>query len=255
MNSILHVLGLFKLPPASIINNILFNICLGCFILSTFKKGYYLQIINNTFKQILVPRFYLPLILILLLIIQFFDQPYSLWCKEHYNQDVYTFLDFICSLAEGWFVFGLLFTLIIISLVFNLRKLKLILQNCFISALTAGILNAMIKLIFSRERPVIAFEKWHFFRLLTLDLSSYSKLFYAYNSMSSGHTIIVTAALTPILFYTKNLYVRGLLILPIIVGFSRIYTLSHWLSDVFIAIIFGAIIGKSSYLLHKKSNL
>jgi membrane-associated phospholipid phosphatase len=136
----------------------------------------------------------------------------------------------------------------VIGLIFNLKKFTSLLQTCFISSLYAGLFNAILKFIFNRERPVIGFNPWHFFHFFVMH-DNYNKLFYAYNSMSSGHTITVTAALSPLILHTKSLSIRVLLILVIIlIAFSRIYTLNHWLSDVTVAFILGYLIGESAYL-------
>ena len=73
---------------------------------------------------------------------------------------------------------------------------------------------------------------------------NFTNLFYAYNSMPSGHVVTIVAAVTPFVLTATTNWVKIVLVACVfIMCFARVYTLNHWVSDVYIATIFGLIIG------------
>lgn len=177
------------------------------------------------------------------------DVPVTKLCQKLYVVDVYTIFDFWCSIGESWFMVGVLIFLSLIFQLFNKLNHTVVCKISYISAIYAGLFNSIIKLIFNRQRPSIGLSPYHFFYFFQSHDSHWIDLSYAYDSMPSGHTITMFAAIFPIFLYLSKWWQKILLlILAAIVGIARIYTINHWLSDVLTGTIFGILIGMSCYI-------
>ncbi len=232
MPPFLTVSGVFYLLVAS---PIVFN-CLG--------RGYWNKVIPELYQILRANLLLLTLGMVLILtVIAWLDLPVAIGLKQlDLLVHSYTFWDFICSCAEGGFVASLLFTTFMLATHFQARHLA---ETCLISMMSsifAGLINALLKLVLNRQRPALGLEPWNFFEFFKSGGTHYTDLLYAYNSMPSGHTISTCAALTPLWLAYPRLRIY-LVIWGIMVGFSRIYTINHWLSDVLLAAALGVLIG------------
>ncbi len=248
-----------KMPEPLTVLGFFYTLVALVFFIKLIKDGYLLGTmqslkieLKNNLRNILF-----GLTLAILMVI-FLDLGVTLLCKKYYNQNLYTVTDFICSMAEGWFVGGVLLTCYLIFLIWNKFILARLMSVSFLAAIFAGVANGILKLIFNRERPDVGMNPYHFFEFLFTQHRRLIDLTYAYNSMPSGHTITVFAAITPIFIYTKNRLFRVTLLgFGILVMYARVYTLNHWLSDVFVSAILGIAIGsvmyKNNHDLIKKS--
>ena len=163
----------------------------------------------------------------------------------------YTFWDFICSCAEGGFVSAVIFTLVLLADSLGLWRLALVSRISLMTSIYGGLANALLKFIFNRQRPAIGLDQWHFFAFFSSSPRHWLDLTYAFNSMPSGHTLSTVAAITPFFLAYPNKWVRGALVLwALLVSFSRIYTLNHWLSDVTLAALLGVVVGVAGYQLN-----
>lgn len=192
-------------------------------------------------------------LVLLLLIINSLDAPVAIWCHQMYNVNFYTLIDFINSMGEGWFVSGVLFTIAIICFTIGAAKPGRVFNMAFMVSIIAGLMNAVLKFIFNRERPAFSDDPWNFFHFFLSSDRKPTDLLYAYNSMPSGHTITVVSALTVIYCSTNKKSIRVLLlILALLIMFARVYTLNHWLSDVFASSILGVVLGVAGFATIKK---
>lgn len=187
-------------------------------------------------------------IIVVLAMITWLDLPVTVFLK---NIDptihAYKFFDFICSCGEGGFVAGLIFTLMMLATYYKKNYLAEVARISFMSSVFGGLVNAIFKFVFNRQRPSIGLDQWHFFAFFKSG-GQVSDLWYAFNSMPSGHTISVVAAVVPFFIAYKNKAVRSFCVFyALAVGFARIYTINHWLSDVTIATLFGFLIGLAVY--------
>ena len=236
-------------PPMTVIS--LFYIIVAIFYIQSFIRGGYLSGVLVSIKTTIMTNLkYLPAsIVILILIILFIDLPFTKLSQQYYIYSVYKILDFISSLSEGYVIGCVLFTLFLFYKLLKKPQLAVVTTMSIISLLYSGIFNAVLKLIFNRERPGIGLHPLHFFHLFTTGSFDYSKLLYEYNSMPSGHTMAIFTVITPFFLATKNIITR---IILLFFGFtimvSRIYTIKHWASDVFVAMTLGIIIGKAVFL-------
>ncbi len=170
------------------------------------------------------------------------------------------FMNFMSFIAEGWALVIIITTLILFNslaiqyynntnkLLF-LQKFNKVLELSLITLLYSGLFNLFIKLIINRQRPSIEYNNLNFFNFILSKEHNISSLFYASNSMPSGHTITAIACIMPLyIFFQRNKYIKYFLItIMSLMSFSRIYTINHWFSDVYCAIILGIIIAYGSY--------
>jgi membrane-associated phospholipid phosphatase len=127
-----------------------------------------------------------------------------------------------------------------------------ILKISYVASIYAGIFNAILKFIFNRQRPSIGIEPTNFFCFIMSNNKTFFDLSYACNSMPSGHTVIVFAAITPLFLYIKSSLYRFLILcFGIIIAIARVYTLNHWLSDVIVSVFLGTLVGLTIYEQNK----
>lgn len=219
------------------------------YIIDLFKDGYLSKISSTFIVYLRTYKWILGIAIIFILgEIRFLDLPVSIFCKIHFNQNIYSILDFCNSMGEGWFLGGVLFTLILIFDYIKRDNLAKLFRISLASLICSGLLNTVLKVLFNRQRPGIAMDPWHFFHFFQTGASDFSQLVYASNSMPSGHTIAVFATITPLFLYPNKLSIKFfILFFALIICSARIYTLNHWLSDVTTAMILGVILGLSAY--------
>lgn len=237
----------FVMPNAMLFLGSLYSVYALLRILS--YLGYY----RGVFKQIQAILYanvtkVLIALVVLALLITLVDLPIAKLCGKYNNKDFYQFIDFIGSIALGWFTAGVLFTLVLIFEFFKKDNSAIIIKMALMASIYAGLFNGVIKFLFNRERPAIGLHPYNFFHFFLTRPLDFNNLIYAYNSMPSGHTITITAAMTPIFLYCKNIWIRSLVVFLVLeVIFSRIYTLNHWSSDTFVAVCLGVVIGYAIY--------
>lgn len=227
----------------------LFMLVAVFYIIDIGRQGYLSGIFTLFVQRLKTYKFLFIGILILALFeIFFIDLPVSQFCKNGFNQNLYSLLDFCNQMGEGWFLGGVLIAGIIITEFFKKAYISKVFKTSFAALVFAGLLNGILKLIFNRQRPGIAMNPWHFFHFFQTGASDFSQLVYASNSMPSGHTITVFATIIPLFLHFKNKVARVFLVFfALIICIARIYTLNHWLSDVTIATALGIAIGISAY--------
>lgn len=118
---------------------------------------------------------------------------------------------------------GIIFISLIVSSVFILYKKYKEFLFYLLSVSGATLLNYELKDLFQRERPEIYGTEFAF---------------------PSGHamaSIVVFGALALILWPKNKKLAIGLLVFPLLIGFSRVYLDLHWVSDIFGGFAFGAI--------------
>lgn len=239
----------YKMPPFISLMGALYILVAAPIIIDFLRHGYW----RGVFAELIgVCRKFTALILVSLVVvvamITWVDLPVTIFLKHIDNTiHCYAFFDFICSCGEGGFVAGLIFTVMMLASYYKKNYLAEVARISFMSSLFGGLVNALFKFIFNRQRPSIGLDQWHFFAFFKSG-GQVSDLWYAFNSMPSGHTISVVAAMVPFFIAYKNKAVRSLcLIYAVAVAFSRIYTINHWLSDVTIASLFGFLIAVAVY--------
>ncbi|MBP9742244.1 MAG: phosphatase PAP2 family protein [Burkholderiales bacterium] len=215
------------------------------------KCGYWSSVIGNIYlllRQNL--KFIIGGILVFVVLLLVADLALTQLCRHFYNHDIYVVFDFINAMGEGWFIGGVVFTSLMIFQILGKFNLAIISKISFMAAVYAGVINTVLKVFISRERPGIGMNQWNFFHFFTT--WHWNDLLYASNSMPSGHTTTIFAAVTPFLLYNKTWFSKLLLLLcSLTIMAARVYTINHWLSDVYISLFLGLIIGKALFLSNK----
>ena len=173
---------------------------------------------------------FIVLAIILLLGLLFIKQgDLVLLINQHRSGFLDLIMPYVTLLGDGWF-YG------IITLIILVWKWRLGLFFAFAGGIQALASAVLKRVIFGPlPRPLPYFEQ----QGITLDLIAgieYARLF----TFPSGHTM-TAFMLMALLSFTilPRRYHLGLLLLAVIVGFSRIYLLQHFYRDV----VAGAIIG------------
>jgi membrane-associated phospholipid phosphatase len=167
-------------------------------------------------------------LLSVLLIVLFARGEVELWVNSWSNPALDVFFLILTTLGSGWFAVAVLF----IFLFVDYRKTLYILLTLFFVALLSSVFKRVI--FFQHYRPL-----WDFFYADLQRVIPGMPIRYMY-SFPSGHTMTAFAMATVISFLYKKKWVAfGLLTLAVLVGFSRIYLLQHYLIDV----VGGAILG------------
>jgi membrane-associated phospholipid phosphatase len=106
------------------------------------------------------------------------------------------------------------------------RKWTRIFLSMLIALSMAGVLGHGIKIATGRARPSVrAEEVWNRFST-------------KYHAFPSGH-VAASTAFFGVLFFAKRRAGLACLLIPILIGFSRMYVNAHYLSDVVFAAILG----------------
>ena len=242
-----------KMPQPLLVIGLFYAIVAAFYIVDFIRDGYW----GGMWGQLKTrftshPKRILLVLIILFVIILFIDMPISQLSKDYYNHSFYKCVDFINAMGEGWFIGTVIFTFFMLFQFFGQQKMAIVAKISFMASIYAGLFNAVIKFVFNRERPGIGMDPFNFFHFFATGAKHFTDLFYAYNSMPSGHVVTIVAAVTPFFLSVKTTWVKTILVLCVIImAFARIYTLNHWTSDIYIASIFGLIIGVSCYEANK----
>lgn len=246
---------IYHMPPFLNVMGVFYILVAAPILINLLRDGYWRGVFTAIIQLIRQHLIFIPLLLIVILgLINWVDLPFTIWIKHvELDAHAYTFWDFICSCAEGGFVAGLLFTIAMLSDYFKLKQFAQVTKISLMASIYGGLANGVFKFIFNRQRPAIGLDQWHFFAFFQSGASHFSDLMYAYNSMPSGHTISTVAALVPFYICYRHKLVRSLLIWwGLMVCFSRVYTINHWLSDVVFASALGLLIGLVVYQVNAK---
>lgn len=246
----------FKMPDPLLVIGFMYAIVALFYLISIIKEGNLKGVIPHIVSN-LRTKYFLSVVLFIPFSVCLIDQKISQFFFDHRTPIVANIFNFINSLGEGWFVAGVVLTVLVISQLKQCEKLVAYCKMSITSLIYVGILNSILKVLFNRQRPSINLQdQFAFFSFFQSKEHNLGDLIYASNSFPSGHAITVFAALTPFLFYSKNKLAKTLLLsYGLIVCFARVYTQNHWLSDVVIGASLGAIVGIAAYRAYlEKSN-
>ncbi len=116
-----------------------------------------------------------------------------------------------------------------------------------ITAICSSSLNSLLKILFSRERPDI---------LCIIEVDGYS--FPSGHSMNNMaiYTVVVLLILTFVKDdFKKQIFALSIFILPITIGFSRIYLGVHYPSDVLAGLFAGFWVGSLVFIIFERRKL
>lgn len=147
----------------------------------------------------------------------------------HSLHNNFNFLDYFFSLVTN--MGDALFLLVVIITFLMFKKTRLCGINMAVSCFIAFIITAVIlKPLIARERPITEYyDYW-------VAVGSHIETSF---SCPSSHATVSFAVYLPIFLYFNKLYSFLAVVLALIISFSRVYLMVHYMSDV----IFGAFVG------------
>jgi membrane-associated phospholipid phosphatase len=179
----------------------------------------------------------------------FLDKRVTLFLNLRENESgLLIFLSHLGNIiGDGKYLFSILTTGALVSLLLKNTKIKNLFYLSLCSSLILSALNFVFKAICHRQRPHTEYNPYLFFAFKKAFVEG--KLFTnTYGSLPSGHTISLTGACIIFALYFKNIYFKAFfLILPFLTGVARICTRKHWLSDILISYVIGALFAVSIY--------
>ncbi|MDQ5920442.1 MAG: hypothetical protein QG673_498 [Pseudomonadota bacterium] len=240
-------------PNPFIVLGVLYGVVAAFYLQDFIRSGYWSGMLGSMrliwLHYLNSSRWYALLLalVILLVLFIFVDLPMAQLCKHYYSYNIYKIFDFINVMGEGWFIGGVIFTCFMIFQFLEKSQLAIVAKISFMAAIYSCIVSTILKMLFNRERPGIGMDQWNFFHFFTTKHPH--DLFYSSNSMPSGHAITIFAAILPVILYNKNIVFKAfMLFLAVVIIIARVYTLNHWLSDVYVSTLLGVLIGWSVFL-------
>ena len=151
------------------------------------------------------------------------------WVTQHQNAGVREFMRWVSWLGDwpGHVILGLV--LLAIAYWRGSKKWMRIFAAMILACALAGVATRVVKISAGRARPSVQTEAgWTGPRLSS-----------RFHSFPSGHTAASTAFFATLAFVTWRMGL-GLMAIPLLIAFSRMYVAAHYLSDVVCAMLIGA---------------
>ena len=158
----------------------------------------------------------------------YFDNAVRDFVAQHQNPTMRNFMRNVSRFGDWLEHFALGFVLLAVAWSRGNKKWTRIFLSMLIALSIAGLAGRAIKVTTGRARPSVKSEQaWN-----GPHLSS------KYHAFPSGHVVASTAFFAVLTFASWRI---GLpcLVIPILIGFSRIYGSAHYLSDVICAAVLG----------------
>jgi undecaprenyl-diphosphatase len=169
----------------------------------------------------------------LLLLVSFaLDASAYSWIAQHQDPNVKSLMHRVSRIGDwpGHVILGLI--LLLLAFWRGNKKWTRIFLAMLIACAIAGSANRVIKVAVGRARPDVhaKVESWH-----GPQLSS------RYNSFPSGHTAASTAFFASLALASWRIGIP-LLVIPLLIAFSRMYVAAHYLSDVVAAALIATLV-------------
>jgi len=156
----------------------------------------------------------------------YFDEPVRDFMAQHQNHATDNFMGNVSRLGDWPEHFALGLALAGFAWWRGNRKWTRIFLSMLVALAIAGLVGRGIKIGTGRARPSVrAEEVWNRFST-------------KYHAFPSGH-VAASTAFFGVLFFAKRRAGLACLLIPILIGFSRMYVSAHYLSDVVFAAILG----------------
>lgn len=238
----------------------LFKILLVVIFYLEIKKGFF-KGFWKTLKNVLNDNkwfisFYLVLVLLIMI---FVDEPVvRFWQTKAFQMKRFYYPGVLGNLlGNGEYIYSAFIVIILIAKIFNKENIRKNFSLALTTSVVSGMVNSMIKVIFRRNRPEIYVPDSFDYKGYLMNFSENLKNIRGDYSLPSGHTTVSAAAFITLALFTKNKKLKFIYFtLPLITAFGRTYFSKHWVSDVSISILIGAIFSLVIFRLyyeHKES--
>jgi membrane-associated phospholipid phosphatase len=158
----------------------------------------------------------------------YFDDAARSWMKEHQNPGTRSVMRAISQYGDWPEHVALGVILVTLAWTRGNKRWMRVFAAMIVACALAGIGARVVKITTGRVRPGVQMESgWNGPRLSS-----------RYHSFPSGHTAASTAFFATLVFAGWRIG-SGLLVIPLLIAFSRIYVGAHYLSDA----VVGALIG------------
>lgn len=216
-----------------------------------FFKGFFttLKKVLNDYKWVISIYF-----IFVIFVMFFIDAPVvRFWQTKAFQNKIFYYFGLIGNiLGDGDYLFSFLVVVILAAKLYNKEAIRKRFSLALTSALVVGIVNTMIKLLLTRNRPEIYTPNPFKYASYSLNMASNLKLLKGDHSMPSGHTAVAVAAFFTLALLTKNKPLKILFfILPFITAFARTYFSKHWVSDVSVSILLAGVFSIVIYRVYK----
>ena len=156
----------------------------------------------------------------------YFDESVRNFIAQHQNRATHNFMRKVSRFGDWPEHFALGLALAGFAWWRGNRKWTRIFLSMLVALAIAGLVGRGIKIGTGRARPSVrAEEVWNRFST-------------KYHAFPSGH-VAASTAFFGVLFFAKRRAGLACLLIPILIGFSRMYVNAHYLSDVVFAAILG----------------
>jgi membrane-associated phospholipid phosphatase len=186
-------------------------------------------------------RYFIALITLLILSIVIKKGQDVLWINGFNSPTLDFFFSIVTNLGDG-----LIFIPIIITLLFvRFRFALMAIVTALLSALISTLFKQVLFSDFSRPKNLIDNNLLHFIDGVKV---------YGTHSFPSGHTMTAFCAALLITLISKNKAAGSIsLVMALIVGYSRIYLLQHFLMDVAAGAIIGCLVTAATWQLFEQN--
>ena len=168
---------------------------------------------------------------IVLLASFYFDASAQNWMVRHQNAGARKFMQGVSRFGDWPEHMALGLVLLGFAYWWRNKKWRRIFAAMILACALAGVVTRVVKISTGRARPNVQSEaEWNGPRLSP-----------RYNAFPSGHTAASTAFFATLVFASWRIGL-GLLAVPLLIAFSRMYVAAHHLSDVVCAALIGALV-------------
>ena len=167
----------------------------------------------------------------LLLAAFFLDANTQAWMEQHQDRGVRWFMETVSRYGDWPSHIALGLVLMSIAFWRGNKKWMRIFAALIVACALAGIATRVVKISTGRARPNVQTE---------MEWKGGPQFNPRYNAFPSGHTASSTAFFATLAFISWRIG-AGLLAIPALIAFSRMYVGAHHLSDVVAAALLGAL--------------
>jgi membrane-associated phospholipid phosphatase len=193
--------------------------------------------------------FFLPYVLFLLvctfLLLTFTKPGLHIWLNQAHSSFFDGFFRYLTHLGDGTMI-------AILTIIFLFVKYRYAIAFLMGSLLTAGVVNLFKKVLLDdMYRPSKYFELFETYQLHLVEGVNQHSL----QSFPSGHTATAFNVFLMLALVCKNQYLKGaLLLLAVLVAYSRVYLSQHFIIDITVGSIISVILLLASFYWVEKWN-